>query len=84
LNALQARYFFEDFDIQTKNDIFLDSIDVKSASVVTKWSQEFFKNFYLLRLRGSVSSGSGIFGFREVAFNKHCNGKPYFALLAYM
>jgi len=36
LNPLLARYFFENFNIQPKNDIVLDSIQAKSVSVVTK------------------------------------------------
>jgi hypothetical protein len=36
LNPTQARYFFENFNIQPKNDIYSDSIHAKSAFVVTK------------------------------------------------
>jgi hypothetical protein len=40
LNPPQARYFFTVFDIQPKNDIFLDSIWAKSASMETFWRQD--------------------------------------------
>ena len=33
LNPLLARYFFVNFDIKPKSNIFLESIDAKSASV---------------------------------------------------
>ena len=35
LNPLQARYFFQNFNIKPKNDIFLDLICAKSVSVET-------------------------------------------------
>ena len=37
LNPLQARYFFVNCNIQPKNDIYPDSVDAKSAPVVTFW-----------------------------------------------
>jgi hypothetical protein len=45
LNPLLARYFFENFNIQPKNDIYPDSIQAKSASVVTVWRQGFVEEF---------------------------------------
>lgn len=56
---------------------------LNERAILCLFDHEFLKNFYLLRLTGSVSSDSGIFGCSEVVFSKHCDGRPYFALLAY-
>jgi len=45
LNPLLARYFFENCNIQPQNDIYPDSVDAKSTSVVTFWRQGFVEDF---------------------------------------
>ncbi len=61
LNPLQARYFFEKYNIQPKNDIYSDSIWTKSKLVVTKRRQKFSKNSDVLQLRRKVSFGTAFY-----------------------
>jgi hypothetical protein len=53
----------------------LDSIDVKSASVETKWSQEISKNSEVLRLMKKVSCG--------IVFDFNASVKTYGEILSY-